>query len=340
MSKFKDNLDMELSFLQSDMTADDIISKASKTKKVISFKKATLIAASLILVLTMIFIPLQNNKSSFVIIANAETIDSTGDELNTDNFIEINGISENYIKYNFCYILDKNSSDTELYKKYLFHSFDKILDIKIKGNDIEKITYKMNNGSLTTFTSKQIDESNTQYNLNNSNSISQTQITIDYDDQDNTSFYINPICSSVNQYYNENEMLFSLKGTGEIVDSSVDAIVNENGEIIDFASREINGSGYIDEKTLATKEEIQKLREYIENDDMVGFHNYQNLIFKRIIENMTLDVTIEKTNGKTETKTIEFLYTTDEFKESKLFYYDITQTISMSSGTLSARIKK
>lgn len=349
MSKFKDKINTELSFLQPDMTADDIINTASKSQKIVTFKKATLIAASLILVLTMIFVPFHNEKSSFIIIANAETttdsatpesVEITGDELNTESFVEIKSDEPNYISYNFSYILDVNASDTQIYKKYLFHSFDKILNIKVKGDDIETITYKMNNGSLTSYTTKYIDSNTTEYHLDNTTGDKQTQITIDYDNQDSTSFFLNPICSNVDKYNNENKMYFSLKDTGEIVDSSVDTVLNEDGEIIEYNSKDIIASGYKDSDTIATNEEIEKLKEYIEKDDMVGFHNYQNQIIKRIIENMTLDVTIEKTNGNTQTKTLEFLYTPEPFNESNLFYYDITQTTSMSSGTLSARIKK
>ncbi len=344
MSKFKDELNKELSFLQSDMTVDDIIKKAEKTKKVISFKKATLIAASFLLVLTMIFIPFQDTKSSFVIIANAEaTPDSytaTGDELNTESFVELNSEEPNYIFYNFNYVLDENAEDTDLVRKYLFHSFDKILNIRIEGEDIDTVTYKINNGSLTSYTFKTIDANTTEYRLDNTTGDTQSQIILDYEKQAQTSFFLNPINSSVDHYNHKSEMMWVIKDTGEITDTTIDPVYNEYGEIIDYSSNEISGCGYKDNQTLASSEEIEKLREYIKNDDMIGFHNYQNEIFKRIIENITLDVTVTRTNGNTETKTLEFLYTPEPFRRSQLAYYDTTQSITMSAGTLSARIKK
>ncbi|MDO4748335.1 MAG: hypothetical protein Q4A12_04060, partial [Eubacteriales bacterium] len=236
--------------------------------------------------------------------------------------------------------LDENADDTDLVRKYLFHSFDKLLDIRIEGENIEKITYQMNNGSLTSYTTKAIDTNTTEYHLNNTTGGTQSQITIDYDKQNNTSFFLNPINSSIDHYNYENEMLWAIKDTGEITDTTIDTIYGTDGEIIDYSSNEIIGSGFKDAQTLATEDEIEKLREYVKNNDMIGFHNYQNQVFKRIIENITLDVTITKTNGDTETKTLEFLYTPEPFRKSQLAYYDTTKSVTMSAGTLSAKIRK
>ena len=348
MSRFKDKINSELGYLKATGTAQDIINKTERTNKVITFKRAVAMVAILVLVFTIIFIPSNNPNGSFVIIVNAESAKSgatpdsdtaTGDELNTESFVELKSEEPNYIYYNFNYILDENAEDTDLVRKYLFHSFDKILNIRIEGENIATITYKINNGSLTSYTFKVIDASTTEYHLDNTTGGIQSQITLDYEKQVNTSFFLNPISSSVDHYDYENEMLWVLKHTGEITKDTIDAVYNEDGEIIDYSSNEIIGCGYRDTETLATKEEIVKLREYIKNNDMVGFHNYQNKIFKRIIENITVDVTITKTNGDTETKTLEFLYTPESFRESQLAYYDTTQSVTMSAGTLSARIK-
>lgn len=341
MSKFKDKIDSELCYLHATDSANDIINKAESKTKIITFKRAIAMVAALVLVFTVIFIPSDNTKSSFVIIANAESTNdnATSDEITSEYFVKLNSNQPNYIYYNFNYILDENADNTDLVRKYLFHSFDKILNIRIEGENIEKITYKMNNGSLTSYTTKVIDASTTEYHLDNTTGGTQSQITIDYDDQYNKSFFINPINSTVDHYNYENEMLWVLKDSGEITDTTIDTIYSSDGEILDYSSNEIIGSGFKDTQTIATEEEIKKLREYAKSDDMVGFHNYQNEVFKRIIENLVLDITVTKTNGDTETKTLEFLYTPEPFRKSQLAYYDTTKSVTMSAGSLSAKIR-
>ena len=341
MSKFKDKIDSELCYLHATYSASDIISKAESKTKIITFKRAVAMVAALVLVFTVIIVPSDNTNSSFVIIANAESTNdnATSDEITSEYFVKLNSNQPNYIYYNFNYILDENADNTDLVRKYLFHSFDKFLDIRIEGENIEKITYKMNNGSLTSYTTKVIDASTTEYHLDNTTGVTQSQITIDYDNQNNTSFSLNPINSTVDYYNYENEMLWVIKDTGEITDTSIDTIYSTDGEILDYSSKDIIGSGFKDTQTIATEEEIKKLREYAKSDDMVGFHNYQNEVFKRIIENLILDITITKTNGDTETKTLEFLYTPEPFRKSQLAYYDTTKSVTMSAGTLSAKIK-
>ena len=333
MSKFKESLDMELSFLQSDMTADDIMSKASKSKKIITFKKAVLIAASFILVLTMTFVPFRNNKSSFVIIANAEaTADSatpdfgkiTGDELNTETFVEIKSNEPNYIHYNLNYILDKNAEPTDLAKRYLFHSFNKSLNIVIEGEDIEKITYKINNGSLSSYTMLHADRNVKKIKVSNTSADFGSELTINYNQQSVTYFRFNPVISTDTFHNNLSSHL-----------------ITDTGEIISGPSfSTIIGYCYEDDTTLATDNEIETLKQYIAKDDMVGFYNYQNQIFKRLIDGITLDVTVTKTNGKTETQTLEFLYTPDELKELPDNNEAIEKNQTLSTGTLSARIKR
>lgn len=345
MSRFKDEINKELSFLKSTSDAEKIININKSRNKVFTLPKVVSVAAAFALVFTMIFLPFSNSQNSgFTIIANAKSASddstATGDELNTESFVELKSDEPNYIFYNFNYILDEKADDTDLVRKYLFHSFDKLLNIRIKGENIDNISYKINNGSLTSYTFKSLDSNTTEYHLNNTTGGTQSQITIDYEKQDNTSFFLNPICSSVDRYNYENEMLWVIKNTGKLTDITIDTTYDENGEIIDYSSKDISGCGFKENKTLATPQEIEKLREYIGKDDMVGFHNYQNEIFKRIIENITLDITITKSNGDTESKTLEFLYTPEPFRHSQLAHYDTTQTITMSSGTLSARIKK
>ena len=332
MSKFKDNLNKELSYLKATETANDIINKAESKRKIITFKRAVAMVAALVLVFTVIFIPSNNSKSSFVIIANAEsTADSatpdsdtaTGDELNTESFVELKSEEPNYIYYNFNYILDENAEDTDLVRKYLFHSFNKYLNITVEGNDIETITYKINNGSLSSYTLTHVSDTQKTIHVKNTSSQMQTEMTIDYDKQDITSFKFNPVTSQDDFHCNLDK--FMVTDTGEVTNES-------------FGSS-IIGYGHKDNNTLATREEIKMLRKYIKNDDMVGFYNYQNQIFKRLIDGITLDITVTKTNGKIETQTLEFLYTPDLIEELPEYNDAIEKNQTLSTGTLSARIK-
>ena len=341
MSKFKENLDMELSFLQSDTTADDIISRASKSKKIITFKKAVLIAASFILVLTMTFVPFRNNKSSFVIIANAEaTADSatpdsgkiTGDTLNTETFVEIKSDDPNLIEYNFNYILNENADPLNPAQKYLFYTFIKGMKIAIEGDDIDTVTYKMKNGSLgPCIVNKQMDMDTIISNSSKANKHYKTEFTIDYDEYEYIAFDFNPLTD-----YEEIKNRYNLLSTGELTQN---AVINDKPVAC-------VGMGIKEKKTLATTNEIEKLREYAKNDDMVGLYNYQNQIFKRLIDNITLDIIITKTDGKKETQTLEFLYTPDVITKDTLIAEDdfegsfFDHLTTESTGTLSARIKK
>ncbi len=332
MTKFKNEIDKELSYLKATDTANDIISKAEIKNKIITMPRAFAMVATLVLVFTIIFIPSNNNKSSFVIIANAESIESgatpdtsevTGDVLDTENFVEIYSNEPNYIQYNFNYILDADADYTELAKKYLFHSFNKYLDITVEGDDIETITYKIHNGSLSSYTMLHEDRNIKKIHIRNTSSKLQTEMTINYDEQDKTDFRFNPIIST-DDFHNDMDTL----------------MITDKGEITNDTSDNVVGYGFKDKNTLATQKEIETLREYIKNDDMVGFYNYQNQIFKRIIDDITLDITVTKTNGETETQTLEFLYTPDLLKKLPEYNDAIEKHQTLSTGTLSAKIKK
>lgn len=333
MSKFKDKIDSELRYLHATDLASDIISKAESKTKIITFKRAVATVAALVLVLTVIFIPAKNSKNSFVIIANAEsTADNatpdegelSGDVLNTERFVEIYSNEPNYIQYNFNYILDENAEPTDLARRYLFHSFNKHLNIAVDGEDIETITYKINNGSLSSYTMLHADRNVKKIHVQNTSSDFATEMTIDYNQQDKTNFRFNPIVS-----------------TDDFHCDIPRAVVTDKGELItENTSEYVIGYGFIDDNTLATEEEIETLRQYIKNDDMVGFYNYQNQIFKRLIDGITLDITVTKTNGETETQTLEFLYTPDVLNELPKYNDAIEKHQTLSTGTLSAKIKK
>lgn len=332
MSKFKDKIDSELRYLHTTDSASDIISKAESKTKIITFKRAVAMVAALVLVFTVIFIPAKNNKNSFIIIANAESTadDATpdegkfsGDVLNTEEFVEIYSNEPNYIQYNFNYILDENAEITDLDRRYLFHSFNKYLNITVEGDDIETITYKVNNGSLSGYTMLHSDRNVKKIHVKNTSADFETEMSINYDQQDKTQFRFNPITS-----------------TDDFHCDIPSAVVTDKGELItESTSDYVIGYGFIDDNTLATEEEIKTLRQYIKADDMVGFYNYQNQIFKRLIDGIALDITVTKSNGKTETQTLEFLYTPDVLEELPKYTDATEKQQTLSTGTLSAKIK-
>lgn len=344
MNEFKCRIDDELSSVTCDVSADIVIEKAEKSRKrIFTMPKVTAAAVALVLLAAAVFTPFYMNRGGgFVIIANAQTVtdgETSGDEITDESYVELKSDDPNYIFYNFNYILDADAGDTDLVRKYLFHSFNKRLDIKIQGDNIETITYKINNGSLTSCTFSKTDDGGSILYLQDAKT--QSEIQISYDEQDKTSFLLNPIVSTTD-VYNPAERYYALKNTGEIVKQgeTTDKVYSyESGELLSFIPQETIGDGYMYDEPLATEEEITKLREYIENDDMVGFHNYQNQIFKRILEEITIDITVTKTNGKTETKTLELCYTPDNITKIPSYAYEDTQSITYSSGTLSAKVK-
>lgn len=335
MSKFKEKLNKELSYLKVTDTANDIINKAESKNKIITMQRAVAMVAALVLVFTIIFIPTNSNKNSFVIIANAESsADSatTGDELNTDNFVEIKSDEPNLVTFNFSYAIDKNAPTEDIVQKYLFYSFSKGLDIAIKGDGIKTVTYKINNGTLVSYSIKEYDNRSVISNTGVSDGNTQTEFTIDYDEYNYTHFVFGPSHNSDND---SDIIWYKLLETGEITTETI--VSNDPGDVI--------GIGVMEEDTLVTDEEFKTLKQYAENDDKVGFYNFQNQIFKRLIDSITLDVTITKTNGKTETQSVEFLYTPDiltelpnkdETNPNSAFFNNM---LTLSSGTLSARIK-
>lgn len=333
MTNFKDKIDNELYYLHPTDSACDIINKAENKNKIITFKRAVAMVATLVLVFTIIFVPMKDSKSSFVIIANAEsTTDNatpddselSGNVLNTERFVEIYSNEPNYIQYNFNYILDENAEPTDLVRRYLFHSFNKHLNIAVDGEDIKTITYKVSNGSLSGYTMLHADRNVKKIHVRNTSADFATEMTIDYDQQDKTEFRFNPLVST-------DDFHCDIPG----------AVVTDKGELItENTSEYVIGYGFIDNNTLATEEEIETLRQYIKNDNMVGFYNYQNEIFKRLIDGITLDITVTKLNGETETQTLEFMYTPDVLKELPNNTDAIEKHQTLSTGTLSARIKK
>ena len=103
------------------------------------------------------------------------------------------------------------------------------------------------------------------------------------------------------------------------------------------------GTGYFTSApTVVTAEEKEALKKYAEADDMRGFFNYQSRIFKRIIDEIEIDVTATFTDGTEVTKTLELFYTPIDITEREWhndYWYTDHATYSYSRGTISAKIK-
>ena len=331
MSRFKDEINKDLEYMKCSDNANDIIKASCNKNKIITFPKVAAVAAVIALIFSMILIAPNNtapdNKNSFTIIANAKSSSEdsvAGEKLNTESFVELKSEEPNYIFYNFNYILDENAEDTELVKKYLFHSFNKHLNIQVKGDNIDSITYRINKGSLSSYTMTNIDNTGKTLIVKNTTAKTKSEISMNYNDQSITSFRFNPVASTDDFHYH-NKKYYALD-SGKVVDVQTDS--------------NTIGYGYKDNNSLATESEINKLKDYIKSNDMIGFYNYQNQVFKRIIDDITLDVIVTMNDGETQTKTIEFLYTPDIVEELPKYNDAIEKGQTLSTGTISARIKK
>lgn len=334
MINFKDDLNKDLNHITCIASSKELIAKA-KPNRTSAYIIPRLAAAIFVFVLLagICFIPnlFGKEENSFVIYAGAQ-------ELSDKYYVDLNSNDPNYIKFDFNQILDENSEPTDITKRYLFHSFEKKLDLKVEGKDIKCITYKINKGSLTAVILKTSDTKNSTLKFLNSCSDDSSIFTIKYDEQPSTTFSYNFAIpkddffqsSSVNNYS-------ALAETGEIV-RTTDLLKAPNSNTMKAtADYDIIASGYKYNYTpLATEEEIENLRKLAKNNDMVGFYNYQNQVFKRIIDGTTIDITVEKNNGEKETKTLELCYTPTEITTADRTNENHSYTLS--NGTLSSRL--
>lgn len=324
MINFKETLNKELNHITPAQSSSQIVSKSKQKKPRISYiPRFAAAAIVLILLVGICFTPSNLNNPSnngFIITAGAK-------ELSSDAFAVINSDESNYIKFNFNYILNKKANSTDIAKKYLFYSFEKTLGLKIVGKDIDTITYKINNGSLSAYNYTPTDDGGSITQIKNTYSKLSTKFTINYDEQDNWTFAINSSHPNDDFYY-RNTNYFVLADTGEVT-TYKELKTEETPDPIAY--------GYKDDSTpLATLEEIEKLQAYISADNMTGFYNYQNSIFKRLIDEITIDVTVTKYDGSTETKKLQLCYTPIEVKSSDSA--NDNHSYTLSNGTISAKI--
>lgn len=286
--------------------------------------------------------------SGFIIVANAETLDEAGlasaDEITTDSFVEIRNDSNTMVTFDFDCILDPDAKEFDLTQTYLFHSISMNLDFHVVGEDIESVTYKTNKGIFTLLYCPEGRDS-----IHNSACVfvgydsPTTECTIDYDEIEKYQFSFNPIYNDgysydfSTKYYSyvnpEDNHHNGFLSTDDLEFSeNSEELYEKYGWVSSF------GNGIrTSAPTAATREEIDALRAYAVADDMVGFFNYQNKVFERIINEVTIDITVTKTDGTTYTKTMELCYTPDLITNAEGYLEDQTRTLS--TGTISARLK-
>ncbi len=305
---------------------------------------------ALLLIAGVCFIPAHQlgTDSGFIIVANAQSLDEAGiasaDEITSDAFVEIKSDSYPVITFDFDCILDPDAKEYDLTQKYLFHAITMNLDFDVVGEDIETITYKTNKGVFVL--SYHPDGKDSYYNnkcIFVGYDSPTTEHTINYEDQDKYQFSFNPVYDDsysydfVTKYYSyanpEQNYSHSFSDKDELVFSEDSGELNAKyGWVSSY------GSGYRSSApTAATDEEIEALRAYAKADDMVGFFNYQNKVFERIINEVTIDITVTKKNGKSQTQTLELCYTPDIITSAEDYLDDQTRTYS--TGTISAKLK-
>lgn len=333
----------------------------TKPKKV---KHTALIAACLVLVILagIVFVPsfLPHKEHSFLIVANAQTLDEEGiasaDEINHDFFVkcaEIN--SSNVIDFDFDEILYTGATEYDLVKRYLFHSIQTKLDLSVQGENIRKVTYEVSKGGLGL-----LYYGGDRADLNNPETVkfiknswyfsyesAKTKQTIKYRDQEiatigySTVFDPNVKYEEITKYVSSPDPIAM---NHHYYLETDEYVYSENyDELAQYGRVKRLGYGYrTPTPTEVTEEEKKTLTEYAAADDMRGFFNYQNEVFKRILEDVEIYVTATFTDGTKQTKTLELQYTPDYITEKEWYndhWYLSNQWRSYSRGTLSARLK-
>ena len=342
-------------------TREDETFTFTKPKKV---KHSALIAACLVLVILagIIFIPnlIPHKEHSFIIVANAQTLDEEGiasaDEINHDFFVKCAEIrSSNQIDFDFDEILYTGATEYDLVKRYLFHSIQTRLDLSVQGENISKVTYEVSKGGLGLlyYGGDRADLNDPEIAKSIRNSwyfayeAAKTKQTIKYKDQEiatigySSVFDPNVKYESINKYFSSPDPVAMQHHYYLETD---EYIYSENyDELKQYGRVEMLGYGYrTPTPTDVTEEEKKILTEYAAADDMRGFFNYQNEIFKRILEDVEIYVTATFTDGTKQTKTLELQYTPDYITEQDWnndHWYLHNQWNSYSRGDICARLK-
>ena len=249
-------------------------------KKPKKLKHTALIAACLVLVILagIIFIPslLPEKEHSFIIVANAQSLDEEGlasaDEITADFFVEFENVCGNLVEFDFDEILWEDAPLYDMTKNLLFLEFITNLNINVAGEDIKTVTYKFNSGA---FSPTHINARKDEEHLESLNHILivghdsiRTEYTYDYDKDYLIQLTYNPVydsdatyegaaryLSSPNEYvknhsgYNKNEKY--------VYSENKDELVKKYGW-----AKIVDGGYRCSAPTVVTDEERATLREY------------------------------------------------------------------------------
>ncbi len=329
-------------------------------KKPKKIKHTALIAACLVLVILagVIFIPnlFPHKEHSFIIVANAKSLDKSGlasaDEITADAFVELENVCGNLVYFDFDEVLCENAEPYDLTKNFVFHNFVTNLNINVAGDDIKTVTYKVHGGAFSPLhaslnTKGPSDGPDFIETVNHVITFSYeralTEYTYEYDKDMLVQLSFNPVYSegatyeSVGRFFSSPYEYARAHSGYNCTESYV---YSENSDELKekYGWASLIGSGYRSSSpSVVTEEEKAKLKEFAENDDMVGFFNFQNQIFKRLIDGTTIDVTVTTHNGASETKTLELMYTPKEVTTSE--WYTDNPNNCYSNGNISAKLK-
>ncbi|MBR3988610.1 MAG: hypothetical protein IKK10_04830 [Clostridia bacterium] len=326
----------------------------SKPKKI---KRTALIAACLVLVILagIVFVPslMPHKEHNFIIVANAQTLDEEGiasaDEITRDAFVELENLCGNLVIFDFDEVLLEDAPYYDITKSFLFHSFKTNLNINVAGEDIKTVTYKFSDGSFVPVHIKDYNKfDNEDKEMHNhiisfSYELSRQEYTYNYDKNTTIHLGFNPVYTPDATYesagrYFSSPYEYARFHKGYNCTESYVYSENEDELKAKFGwARTISGGLKSSAPTVVTEEEQETLREYARANDMIGFFNYQNQIFKRLVDGTTIDVTVTFTSGETVTKTLELIYTPKEVTNAE--FYDENPTNTYSNGTISARLK-
>ena len=349
MTDLKTELDANLSYLNINASEEDIIFKANR-KPAKKYTFTALLAAALVIVITtgICFIPNlfdTGSKYSFTVYAG-------DNELNDKKFVVISEDDENFIHFDFNKILDENADPADITRKYLFYSFEKRFKLRIEGESIYNISYRINKGSLTAYEKSYVQHGEsygvTYLYTYSKNGVYKNTVYLGYDRQDNFTFTLTPaepLNNGVRMHFDLDKLTpyIALPDTGEV-------ITNENFDhyFPDRTHVDAEALGYTpiaygfktDSESIATEEEIEKLTEYAKADDMVSFYNYQNQIFKRIIDEIELHIFVwtNERRDEYEAMVIKLQYNPCKITEADIKNANPNQSYSLSKGTLSAKL--
>lgn len=349
MTDLKAKLDEELISINLDVSEEEIIEKSNHSthrKHLVPSLVAAILALAILVGVCIIpeLIPkAKEEPRSFTIYAGAA-------EISDEKFAVINGDDSNFVHFDFNRYLDFNADPTDITKSYIFHSFEKSFNLQIKGEDIDGFVCFANNCFLARYQSTENgDFVSFDYTWQDKYRNYHNLLPFPYYDQKDWTFTLNPVSPTNNSIRNDLELsdlepYIALPETGEIITDENFKRYWPNRVHVDAESLGYKPIAYgvknLEEPT-ATGEEIDTLRKYAEADDMVSFYNYQNKIFKRLLENASVDILIRKNDQSKyyyEGVTLQFSYIPTEVTAESIKDTSRNHSETLSKGKLSAKL--